>query len=557
MIIALIAINPSFTSGVVVKSLEQNSSAALAGISAGEIIKNINTMPIKTITDYSAAVSGMEVKPIEFEILTDKGKFNYSSKTVDFDIENMTVTSVYGNAANSGIKENFTVFGINNYSITEDYDFYVAKNALEPKLKISISTDKRSYSFFTNNPLDLVVGNVPKTRIRTGLDLQGGARGLIKPERKLSMQEMNDLLEVSRYRLNVYGISDINVRTANDLSGNTYMLVEVAGATPTELRELIGKQGKFEAKIGNETVFLGGKEDITSVCRNDAMCSGIESCNPVQNGYSCRFKFVVYLSEKAAERHADITSPLSVNVTENGNYLSKMLELYLDDKLVDSLFIGEDLQGKITTQVQIQGGGFGVTEKEAFSEAQKSMQKLQTVLITGSLPFKLEILKLDSISSALGNEFIKSIFIAGLVVAVSVFLVLYFRYHKIKISAMIFCTMASEIFMTVGLAALIKWNLDLPSIAGIIAAIGTGVDDQIVIVDESRINIERGWKERIKRAFTIVFGAYSTVIVSLLPLWWAGAGLLKGFAITTLLGISIGVLVTRPAFADLLSQVEK
>lgn len=557
MIGALIAINPSFTSGVVVKSLEQNSSVALAGISAGEIIKSINNTPIKNLQEYSAAVFGLNVQPTAFLILTDKGLFNYTSKTVDFDIENLTVVSVYGNAENSGLEQNLTIKKVNDYALTSDYDFYVAKNALEPKLKVNVVTNKKSYSVLINTPFDVTVSNLPKTNVRTGLDLQGGARGLIKPERKLSMQEMNDLLEVSRYRLNVYGISDVNVRTANDLSGNTYLLVEVAGATPTELRELIGKQGKFEAKIGNETVFLGGKEDITSVCRNDAMCSGIESCNPVQNGYSCRFKFVVYLSEKAAERHAAITSPLSVNVTENGNYLSKMLELHLDDKLVDALFISEDLQGEVTTQVQIQGGGFGITEKEAFSEAQKSMQKLQTVLITGSLPFKLEILKLDSISSALGNEFMKNIFIAGLAAVVSIFLVLYLRYHKLKISAMIFCTMASEIFMTIGLAALIKWNLDLPSIAGIIVAIGTGVDDQIVIVDESRLNIERGWKERIKRAFTIVFGAYSTVVVSLLPLLWAGAGLLKGFAITTLLGISIGVLVTRPAFADLLSQVEK
>ena len=30
------------------------------------------------------------------------------------------------------------------------------------------------------------------------------------------------------------------------------------------------------------------------------------------------------------------------------------------------------------------------------------------------------------------------------------------------------------------------WSLDLPAIAGIIAVIGTGVDQQIVVLDESR-----------------------------------------------------------------------
>ncbi len=557
MILALMAVSPTFQSGVLIKSIEANSSAAGAGVSSGEIIKSINNMPIKTVQDYSTAVSNLTVKPQEFIVYTDKGIFNYSSITIDFEIENLTVASVYDSALQSGIKINMTVKQVNNHNITSDYDFYVAKNALEPKFTLSIVTNKDSYKLFVNKPLEIVVGNVPKTRIKTGLDLQGGARALVKPERKLSLQEMNDLLTISRYRLNVYGISDVNIRATNDLSGNAYMLVEVAGATPADLRELIGKQGKFEAKIGNETVFLGGKQDITSVCRNDATCAGIESCDDVQNGASCRFRFVIYLSEAAAKRHAEITAGLSVNVTAQGEYLSKMLDLYLDDKLVDSLLIDKDLQGQVTTTIQVQGSGFGKDQQEAYKAAQASMQKLQTVLITGSLPFKLEIVKLDSISPALGNEFIKTIFVAALAAFASIFLVLYIRYRKIKISALIFCTMASEIFMTIGLAALIRWNLDLPSIAGIIAAIGTGVDDQIVIVDESRISREFSWKERIKRAFLIIFGAYSTVVASLLPLWWAGAGLLKGFAITTLLGISIGVLVTRPAFAEVISKIEK
>lgn len=121
---------------------------------------------------------------------------------------------------------------------------------------------------------------------------------------------------------------------------------------------------------------------------------------------------------------------------------------------------------------------------------------------------------------------------------------------------MIICT--SEIVITLGIAAIWKWNLDLPSIAGILAAIGTGVDDQIVILDETKhkeqsMNI----KQKIKMAFGIIFGAYFAGVVSLLPLWWAGAGLLKGFVFTTIVGITIGVLITRPAFADIVKMVEE
>jgi len=450
-----------------------------------------------------------------------------------------------------------TILKINDYEITNDFDFFTAKNNIETRVKLNIKTNRNDYAVVINSPLDLIVGNVPRTKVKTGLDLQGGARGLVKPERKLTPKELADLISIVSYRLNVYGISDVSVRSANDLSGNTYMLVEVAGATPKDLQELIGQQGKFEARVGNDTVFVGGTEEITSVCRNDATCAGIDSCLEVQGGYACRFRFAVYLSEDAAKRHAEITKELTVNSTDQGTYLNKKLNLYLDDKLADSLLISEDLKGKITTQVQVQGSGFGKTKVEAYDAAQASMNKLQTVLITGSLPFKLEIVKLDSISPLLGGEFIRAIILGGGLAFLGVFIVLYARFRNIKISLLIFATMASEVIMTFGLAALIKWNLDLASIAGIIAAIGTGVDDQIVIVDESRISKESSLKERIKNAMVIVLGAYSTVVASLLPLGWAGAGLLKGFAITTFMGISIGVFVTRPAFADVIRQLQE
>ena len=49
--------------------------------------------------------------------------------------------------------------------------------------------------------------------------------------------------------------------------------------------------------------------------------------------------------------------------------------------------------------------------------------------------------------------------------------------------------------------------------------------------------------------------SYFTTLVAMAPLWSAGAGLLRGFAITTIIGISIGVLVTRPAFAAIIENI--
>jgi len=38
-------------------------------------------------------------------------------------------------------------------------------------------------------------------------------------------------------------------------------------------------------------------------------------------------------------------------------------------------------------------------------------------------------------------------------------------------------------------------------------------------------------------------------------LYWAGAGLFRGFVVTTFIGITAGVLITRPAFADMIKKL--
>ena len=137
------------------------------------------------------------------------------------------------------------------------------------------------------------------------------------------------------------------------------------------------------------------------------------------------------------------------------------------------------------------------------------------------------------------------------IVSLSIFI----KYRKIKITLAVILTMFSEVFITLGIAALLRWNLDAASIAGIIAGIGTGVNDQIIIIDESRSKSNSSIKERVKNALFIVFGAFFTIVAAMLPLFWAGAGLLRGFAFTTIIGITIGILITRPAFADMIRKI--
>ena len=424
------------------------------------------------------------------------------------------------------------------------------------KVKTTFTINEIEYILYTDTAPEIIVAEIPKSNIKLGLDLVGGSRALVKAQdEKLSSEEINDLVDIVNNRFNVYGITDMNIRAVSDLEGNQFMLVEIAGATPEDLRDLISQQGKFEAKIGEEIVFIGGERDITSVARS-GQGSGIYSCEQAQAGYFCNFRFTVYLSEDAAQKHADVTSTLDVNSTAEGTYLSSPLDLYIDDQLVNSLLISEGLKGRVTTQIQIQGSETGATQSDAYAAAEEEMHKLQTILITGSLPYKLEIVKLDTISPTLGTEFTKSILFAGLAALLAITLIIFIRYRKLKSSLALLITSISEIIIILGIASVIKWDLDLPSMAGILAAIGTGIDSQIIVLDEAKQSKFLSIKQRMKRAFGIILGAYFTAVVALLPLWWAGAGLLKGFVFTTILGITIGVLITRPAFTDIIKKIE-
>ncbi|MBS1266346.1 MAG: Protein-export membrane protein SecD [Candidatus Woesearchaeota archaeon] len=453
---------------------------------------------------------------------------------------------------------------INSIPIIDIDDYYDVLRAIPANRTVQITTDKGVYRVISGNSsedIGLSVYNAPKTNIRLGLDLQGGTRVLLQPEEKLSSDQVTGLIENMKQRLNVYGLSDIVVRSTNDLSGNQFILVEIAGANEQEVKELLAKQGKFEAKIGNETVFKGG-QDITYVCRT-ADCSGIDrrrGCQAIQEGQMCRFMFSITLTPESAQRQAEITKNLSIVTNQDRTYLNETLDLYLDDSFVDSLSIGSDLKGKAATEIAISGVGVGSDRGSAVTNSLANMKKLQTILVTGSLPVKLDIVRTDTISPALGREFTQNALFVGALAIIAVALVVLIRYRKIAIVLPILLITWLEIFLLIAFAAWIGWNIDVASIAGIIISIGTGLDDQIVITDETlkgKDEKEHSWKDKLKKAFFIVFAAYFTTVGSMVPLLFAGAGLLKGFAITTIIGLTLGVLVTRPAYANIIQILLK
>jgi len=543
LVLAAVAINPRpWVDGVAIRSITANSAAIESGIQQPsptispvnrERILEINNLPIKTVEDYYNFANSLKINQ-SVQIKTNKALYRLKVRE---DIETVELNETEKKEIQEVIIRNETINGTliqTNQTIKKIID-------VPKKKEISKGVED----------IGIRVFNAPKTNVRKGLDLQGGTRILLQPEAILAPQDLQTLIDNMEERLNVYGLSDLIIRDASDLSGNQYILVEIAGATEEEIRDLLAKQGKFEAKIANQTVFVGGK-DIVFVCRS-ADCAGIDpnaGCSLSGNQDICRFRFSISITPEAAQRQADVTRNIPV-AGDNGRYLSEPLELYLDDTKVDELNIGVELQGSATTEIQISGSGAGSNQQQAVFDALNNMKRLQTVLITGSLPIKLNIVKIDAISPLLGEEFLRNAIIAAALSLAIVSAVIFARYRRFVISIPIVIVSASEIILLLGVAAIIGWNIDLAAVAGIIITVGTGVNHQIVITDET-LRGERfaaNWKERIKRAFSIIMTSYFTIFVALIPLIFAGAGLLKGFAIITILGASIGVFISRPMFA--------
>lgn len=512
LILSYFMIQPSFfTEGAAIRSVEKNSPAALAGLHSP---------------------SGKD-KPIFREIITA--------------VNDKKITSVDDFAAASA---NFQEGDLVQISTLARYTYAGSDR------KLHIFRQELSYNLYYNatTGLGIDVYDAPTSNLRKGLDLQGGTRVLLQPEAAVSAEDMSLIIQSLTQRLNVYGLSDLVITPATDLTGSQYILVEIAGVTKEEIQQLIASQGKFEAKIGNATVFSGGK-DITYVCRSGDCSFVVDPRRPcsggLSSGYTCSFSFSISLSQEAAERQAAISKDIPIST--EGDYLDQPLDMYLDDELVDSLKIGSDLKGRAVTDISISGPGNGATYQEAVEDSAKAMKKLQTLLITGSLPVKLEVVKVDTISPSLGSEFIQNIFLVMSLAILAVGIVLGIRYRHVSIFTLIMITMLSEILIILGIAAFIGWNIDIAAVAGILVAVGTGVDDQIVITDEVYGRKLRkqvmSWKDKLKRAFFIIMAAYFTTVVAMIPLFWAGAGALKGFALTTILGVTIGVFITRPAYA--------
>lgn len=371
---------------------------------------------------------------------------------------------------------------------------------------------------------------------KIGASIHKNEDGTLSFKEGVSTETRDLTKEILSDKLNSLGLKDIPVRTV----GEDYILIDFAGIDLATAKEIAEKPGKFEIRIqttGNETQHVLYGDAIQSV--------GIPSFHDGQ--WHTSFT----LDEEGARQLQKVA--LETGAIDNPD--SHYLIMYLDEVEI----YGAPLSYSAAEKLR-EGPIYSWEASTGPDEAAKTeATALQVHLRAGALPVNVKLVGSGHVDAGLGEQFKTAALITGLISLVAVAAVVYFKYRRPEILIPMVGTSFSEVIMILGVAAVIGWQLDLASIAGVIASIGTGIDHLVIITDEvlyeGKLPPTRVFKSRITKAFTIILGAASTNIIALSPLVVMGFGSLKGFAITTIIGVFIGVIFARPVYGVVIKEL--
>ncbi|OGJ37754.1 MAG: protein-export membrane protein SecD [Candidatus Pacebacteria bacterium RIFCSPLOWO2_01_FULL_47_12] len=237
-------------------------------------------------------------------------------------------------------------------------------------------------------------------------------------------------------------------------------------------------------------------------------------------------------------------SRLFADVTRE--HTGERLAIILDGTIVMAPNLSEPILGG---QAQISGG---------FTLDQAKQLSIQ--LNAGALPVPITVLEQRTIGASLGSESVRASLQAGLlgILLVMLFMILYYGWSGVLAS------MALSIYalLTIALYKIFGVTITVPGLAGLLLSIGMAVDANILIFE--RMKEEQRMGRPFLLAMELGFGrawdsikdanlaTIMTAVILVNPLnlpFLNSSGLVRGFGITLLIGVVLGlftgVFVTR------------
>ncbi len=349
---------------------------------------------------------------------------------------------------------------------------------------------------------------IVKEPVKLGLDLKGGVYAVLEasPEKEgdvIDNETMNSLIEVLDRRINGIGVAESSIQKA----GTNRVIIELPGISDTtEAINMIGKTALLEFKIMDEhgnlgpTLLTGGALKKAQV--------GYGNLGEPQINFE--------LKPEGAIEFARITR-------EN---VGKQLAIVLDGKVQTAPVI----------RTEIPGGTGSISGNYTVDEAKKTA----TLLNSGALPIKAEIIETRTVGASLGDESIAASVTAGKVgvALIGIFMLIFYRFPGIIADLALICFG----IVTFAILKFIGATLTLPGIAGLILSAGMAVDANVIIFE--RIKEELGFGNTIRGAissgfskgFVAIFDSNITTLIITAILFIFGTGPVKGFAVTLTIG---------------------
>ena len=344
--------------------------------------------------------------------------------------------------------------------------------------------------------------------VKLGLDLKGGVYAVLEaaPEKEgdvIDNETMNSLIEVLDRRINGIGVAESVVQKA----GNNRVIIELPGISDTtEAINMIGKTALLEFKIMDENGNLGPT----------LLTGGALKKAQVGYGNLGEPQINFEMKPEGAIEFARITR-------EN---VGKQLAIVLDGKVQTAPVI----------RTEIPGGTGSISGNYTVEEAKRTA----TLLNSGALPIKAEIVETRTVGASLGDESIAASMVAGKVAMalIGIFMLVFYRFPGIVADIALVCFG----IITFALLQFIGATLNLPGIAGLILSAGMAVDANVIIFE--RIKEELGFGNTIRGAinagfskgFVAIFDSNLTTLIITGILFIFGTGPVKGFAVTLTIG---------------------
>ena len=386
----------------------------------------------------------------------------------------------------------------------------------------------------------------PKEKIQLGLDIQGGTSFLIRlmgGDKDVNKGMLDQAVEVIRKRIDYFGVSEPVISPV----GNDRILVQIPGldtAKIQEAREQLSRVAKLEFRLvypdnGERLRAIDeGKEVIPPEYRIEVYKMTAEGNEKPREERLLVKKKADLGGDRVKESHAYYgnegwTVQLKFD-GEGAKQFGKITEQYKGHRF--AIVLDGVIQSAPVIRDAIYGGDAIITGKFEEKEARGLASVLENPLKT---PVSIE--EERSVSPTLGLDSIRASIMAGLL-GLAITLVCVLIYYRLP-GLVANLALLVNLVLLIGALTMFRFVLTLPGIAGIILTIGLSVDANVLIYERLREEMALGKSLRVametayQKAFSSIFDANVTTLITALILFWQAAGPVRGFAISLTFGI--------------------